>query len=161
MPTLVPSAALWDATTVRLSGGLPTSSSKAKLERAKMIQMKNSAPQCLGVVLDLEAEDDELSDVDEEDMLEEESSSAPQIRVQVGRHMVIAHETFYGAEAPSTVIEMIKKVWSTNECLDGQLVIKDPFFANIGLTVDIFHFKSKHKESNVACQTECNAADFS
>lgn len=43
---------------------------------------------------------------------------------------------------------------------DGQLIVKDPFFADIGLTVDIFHFKSKHKESDIACQTECNAADF-
>jgi hypothetical protein len=54
-----------------------------------------------------------------------------------------------------TVWKMVKK-----RMPDGQLVIKDPFFANIGLTVDIFHFKSKHKESDVACQTECNAADF-
>jgi hypothetical protein len=97
---------------------------KAKLERAKMIQMKNSAPRCLDIVPDLEAEDDELSDVDDEDVLEEESSSAPQIRVQVGRRrthneqlfvapcgMVIARETFYGAEAPSTVIVSINSFY--------------------------------------------------
>lgn len=55
-----------------------------------------------------------------------------------------------------TLWKMVKK----REKPDGQLVIKDPFFANIGLTVDIFHFKSKHKESDIECQTECSAADY-
>ncbi|EJD55118.1 hypothetical protein AURDEDRAFT_155348 [Auricularia subglabra TFB-10046 SS5] len=34
------------------------------------------------------------------------------------------------------------------------------FFAKIGLPVDVFHFESKHKETDLVCQTHCNPASF-
>jgi hypothetical protein len=37
---------------------------------------------------------------------------------------------------------------------------KDPFFDNIGLTVDVFHFKSKHSETDQFCQRNCNPAAY-
>jgi hypothetical protein len=35
---------------------------------------------------------------------------------------------------------------------------KDHFFQRVILAVDVFHFKSKHKESDVFCQKHCNPA---
>lgn len=37
---------------------------------------------------------------------------------------------------------------------------KDPFFDDIGLTVDVFHFKSKHSETDQFCQRNCNPAAY-
>ena len=37
---------------------------------------------------------------------------------------------------------------------------KDPFFDDIGLTVDVFHFKCKHSETNLFCQRNCNPAAY-
>ena len=36
------------------------------------------------------------------------------------------------------------------------MVQNDPYFKDIGLTVDVFHFKSKHAETDIFCQTNCN-----
>jgi len=33
-------------------------------------------------------------------------------------------------------------------------------FKDTGMPVDVFHFKSKHKESDIHCQTHCNPAAF-
>jgi hypothetical protein len=35
---------------------------------------------------------------------------------------------------------------------------KDTFFQQVILSVDVFHFKSKHKETDVFCQKHCNPA---
>ncbi len=35
----------------------------------------------------------------------------------------------------------------------------DPFFNKMGLTVDVFHFKSKHKVTDLFCQKWCNPVD--
>ena len=37
---------------------------------------------------------------------------------------------------------------------------QDPFWKNIALTVDVFHFKSKHSEQDIYCQTHCNPAAY-
>jgi hypothetical protein len=37
---------------------------------------------------------------------------------------------------------------------------KDGFFDQVILAVDVFHFKSKHKESNEFCQKHCNPAKW-
>lgn len=34
------------------------------------------------------------------------------------------------------------------------------YFSTIGLPVDVFHFKSKHKEDDLVCQAHCNPASF-
>lgn len=39
-------------------------------------------------------------------------------------------------------------------------VQNDPWWCDVGLTVDTFHFKCKHKESDVDCQRYCNPADY-
>ncbi|KAF8573172.1 hypothetical protein K439DRAFT_1399876 [Ramaria rubella] len=36
----------------------------------------------------------------------------------------------------------------------------DTYFSNVGLLVDVFHFKSKHKETDIICQSHCNPARF-
>ncbi|EEB87734.1 hypothetical protein MPER_14811, partial [Moniliophthora perniciosa FA553] len=38
--------------------------------------------------------------------------------------------------------------------------LKD-FFANVGMPVDVFHFKSKHKASDKFCGENCNPWGFS
>jgi hypothetical protein len=40
------------------------------------------------------------------------------------------------------------------------MVKDDLFFKDIGLTVDIFHLKSKHSEADVFCQEHCNLAAY-
>ncbi|KAF8236744.1 hypothetical protein L208DRAFT_1250906, partial [Tricholoma matsutake] len=106
------------------------------------------------------------------------------IRAQLGRRrthneqiivapcgMIIAQETFYGAEGVGSVIEMIKctfhedmkpdHIFFDNNCTLASMVRgKDPFFDNIGLTVDVFHFKSKHSEMDIFCQENCNPAAY-
>jgi len=102
--------------------------------------------------------------------------------------IIITRETFYGAEAVGSVVvsvmlsklyrpkliitkEMIKRtyrikgtmpehIFFDNNCQLAKMVQNDPEFANIGLSVDIFHFKSKHKITDVFCQTRCNPAAF-
>ena len=34
------------------------------------------------------------------------------------------------------------------------------FLGKVGLVVDVFHFKSKHKKTDLNCQTHCNPANF-
>ncbi|KAJ3011727.1 hypothetical protein NUW54_g2078 [Trametes sanguinea] len=36
----------------------------------------------------------------------------------------------------------------------------DDYFARTGLPVDVFHFKAKHKTSDMECQRHCNPAAF-
>ncbi|KAG1722148.1 hypothetical protein EDB19DRAFT_1835134 [Suillus lakei] len=36
----------------------------------------------------------------------------------------------------------------------------DPFFKNIGLSVDMFHFNCKHSKADTFCQEDCNPAAF-
>jgi hypothetical protein len=40
------------------------------------------------------------------------------------------------------------------------MVKDDPFFKDIGLSVDVFHFTSKHSEADVFCQENCNPIAF-
>lgn len=49
--------------------------------------------------------------------------------------------------------------YDTN-CLFHEHVQDDPFFKNILLPVDVFHFKNKHKETHAHCQEFCNPAMF-
>lgn len=36
----------------------------------------------------------------------------------------------------------------------------NPWWDGVGLTVDVFHFKSKHRETDLFCQTYCNPAGY-
>jgi hypothetical protein len=51
-------------------------------------------------------------------------------------------------------------IFFDNNCSLAKMVKKDPFFQHIGLTVDVFHFKSKHSETDTFCQANCNPAAF-
>ena len=43
-----------------------------------------------------------------------------------------------------------------NNCHFKKYAANDPFFENMGMTVDVFHFETKHKASDTYCQEHCN-----
>lgn len=52
-------------------------------------------------------------------------------------------------------------IFFDNNCTLASMVRnKDPFFDDIGLTVDVFHFNSKHSETDIFCQENCNPAAY-
>ncbi|KAI0078361.1 hypothetical protein K474DRAFT_1641748 [Panus rudis PR-1116 ss-1] len=86
---------------------------------------------------------------------------------------IISRATCYGAEAVSSVVELVKRTYYAgpnkinqivfdNNCNMALLVYggKDTFFNTIGLSVDVFHFKSKHSVTDVFCQEHCNPAAY-
>lgn len=50
-------------------------------------------------------------------------------------------------------------LWKFLMALDENSPIRK-FFERIGLPVDVFHFRSKHKEGDLVCQVHCNPANF-
>ncbi|KAG6904613.1 hypothetical protein DXG01_008620 [Tephrocybe rancida] len=85
--------------------------------------------------------------------------------------MILACETFFGAETVPSVVEMVKRTFRIhgrmpnhilfdNNCTLAKHVKGDPVFKNVGLSVDVFHFKCKHSENNLFCQCNCNPASF-
>lgn len=84
--------------------------------------------------------------------------------------VVIARTTLYGAEAVMSVVDFIKHVYRFGYCPEHiffdnncrlKLCVKDdPFFQNIGLSVDVFHFNCKHSVNDRFCQENCNPAAF-
>ena len=55
---------------------------------------------------------------------------------------------------------MPNHIFFDNNCTLGKLVKNDPDFNNVGLSVDVFHFKCKHSETDTFCQLNCNPASF-
>lgn len=67
---------------------------------------------------------------------------------------------------------MIKRVYHTggsfkpnhiffdNNCTLSKMVRDDIFFQDIGLSVDVFHFKCKHAVTDEWCQLNCNPEAF-
>jgi len=55
---------------------------------------------------------------------------------------------------------MPNHIFFDNNCQLAKLVKNDPDFTNVGLSVDVFHFKSKHKLMDTFCQENCNPAKF-
>ncbi|KAG2099283.1 uncharacterized protein F5147DRAFT_582715 [Suillus discolor] len=86
--------------------------------------------------------------------------------------MIIARRTFFGAEGVASVKQFIKEVYAgedavkpnhiffDNNCTLAKLAMGDPFFDNIGLSVDVFHFKCKHSQTDTFCQENCNPEAF-
>ncbi|KAF7979107.1 hypothetical protein HWV62_43638 [Athelia sp. TMB] len=86
--------------------------------------------------------------------------------------VIAARTTMFGAEAISGVKDFIKHtyhhnpdnlpdvIFFDNNCrLQAHLnKQKDTFFRRVILAVDVFHFKSKHKETDEFCQRHCNPA---
>jgi hypothetical protein len=56
--------------------------------------------------------------------------------------------------------QMPNHIFYDNNCSLAKHVKNDPAFANVGLPVDIFHFKCKHSISDTFCQENCNPALF-
>ncbi|KAJ2927262.1 hypothetical protein H1R20_g9835, partial [Candolleomyces eurysporus] len=86
--------------------------------------------------------------------------------------VVFARATMYGAEAVSNVLVLIKQAFSVpgarkpehifynSNCDAHQQAQKDPWFSGIGMCVDVWHFKNKHKVSHEYCQMYCNPAQY-
>ncbi|KAF8237015.1 hypothetical protein L208DRAFT_1249164 [Tricholoma matsutake] len=53
-------------------------------------------------------------------------------------------------------------IFFDNNCMLTGMVQngKDTFFDDIGLTVDVFHFKSKDSKTDLFCQENCNPATY-
>lgn len=51
-------------------------------------------------------------------------------------------------------------IFFDNNCSIAKAVKNDPFFRNVGLTVDVFHFKCKHSKKDQFCQDHCNPAAY-
>ncbi|EFI27234.1 hypothetical protein CC1G_15062 [Coprinopsis cinerea okayama7 len=83
--------------------------------------------------------------------------------------IIIGRESFFGAEGPGAVIEATKRIFRhglpehilfDNNCTLKKMVKDDPDFANVGLTVDVFHFKCKHSQLDTFCQEHCNPESY-
>lgn len=51
-------------------------------------------------------------------------------------------------------------IFYDNNCNLSKIVRDDPYFANIGLSVNVFHFTCKHTINDIFCQTHCNPHAF-
>ncbi|KAJ7185334.1 hypothetical protein C8R46DRAFT_981891 [Mycena filopes] len=87
--------------------------------------------------------------------------------------VILSRATLFGSEAVSAVNIFAKATFPTpestpeyfifdNNCkLDAhQRAIHDDHFKNTGKPVDVFHFKCKHKITDLHCQRYCNPASF-
>ncbi|KAJ2915278.1 hypothetical protein MD484_g5125, partial [Candolleomyces efflorescens] len=84
--------------------------------------------------------------------------------------VIIARETFFNAEAIPSIVEMIKNTYThrhkpnhiifDNNCSVAKHVKNDEFFRDVGLAVDVFHFKCKHSQTDTFCQENCNPHSF-
>ncbi|KAI0054519.1 hypothetical protein BV25DRAFT_1922614 [Artomyces pyxidatus] len=88
--------------------------------------------------------------------------------------VVLGRATFYGSEAPNGVRLFLRALFPTtsslpdvifydNNCqLKRHILRSDPnnHFNRCALPVDVFHMKSKHKESDDFCGQNCNPAMF-
>uniref|UniRef100_A0A0W0FVM8 Uncharacterized protein n=1 Tax=Moniliophthora roreri TaxID=221103 RepID=A0A0W0FVM8_MONRR len=69
------------------------------------------------------------------------------------------YDMFIGCQVPDHLIyynncNLLKYAWSNDHP-----VIKE-FFKNVGLTVDVFYFNCKHKETDKYCNCNCNPYAF-
>ncbi|EPQ54160.1 hypothetical protein GLOTRDRAFT_44279 [Gloeophyllum trabeum ATCC 11539] len=86
--------------------------------------------------------------------------------------VIIGRATFFGSEAPNGVRVFLMKLfpkkrslpqvlWHDNNCQIQAMLANDPedlqkYFEYCAMPVDVFHFKSKHRESDIACNAYCN-----
>ncbi|KAJ7614703.1 hypothetical protein DFH06DRAFT_1013800 [Mycena polygramma] len=89
--------------------------------------------------------------------------------------VIISRVTFFGSEGITGVVAFLKAtfppgypgampsyIFYDNNCsfVKHLLACKDTYFDNVGLPVDVWHFKCKHKEGDNFCQVHCNPARF-
>ncbi|KAJ7202758.1 hypothetical protein GGX14DRAFT_369989, partial [Mycena pura] len=88
---------------------------------------------------------------------------------------IISRATFFGAEGITGVKDFLKAtfpeeypgsmpsyIFYDNNCqfLKHLRSCGDHYFDNVGLPVDVFHFKCKHTQTDIFCQLNCNPALF-
>ncbi|KAF7364569.1 hypothetical protein MVEN_00325900 [Mycena venus] len=89
--------------------------------------------------------------------------------------VIISRVTFFGSEGVSGVAAFLKAtfppaypgaipsyIFYDNNCTFKKFLLSsgDHYFDNVGLPVDVWHFKCKHTERDVFCQFHCNPARF-
>ncbi|KAF8811761.1 hypothetical protein BYT27DRAFT_7231609 [Phlegmacium glaucopus] len=88
--------------------------------------------------------------------------------------IIFARATFYGAEAVSNFLIMLKNAFSVPGARKPEHVFydtncdakqqadasKDPWFKDVGMCVDVWHFLNKHKVTHEYCQKNCNPAMY-
>ncbi|KAJ7612384.1 hypothetical protein DFH06DRAFT_1345128 [Mycena polygramma] len=89
--------------------------------------------------------------------------------------IIISRATFFGSEGISGVKDFLKAtfppcypgsmpsyIFYDNNCsfLKHLRACGETYFQDVGLPVDVFHFKCKHSEGDIFCQTHCNPACF-
>ncbi|KAJ7221442.1 hypothetical protein GGX14DRAFT_353507, partial [Mycena pura] len=89
--------------------------------------------------------------------------------------VIISRATFYGSEGITGVSLFLKAtfppdfpgampsyIFYDNNCTFKKHLIAsgDTYFDRVGLPVDVWHFKCKHKEGDLFCQAHCNPARF-
>ncbi|KAG6848444.1 hypothetical protein H0H93_016899 [Arthromyces matolae] len=89
--------------------------------------------------------------------------------------VILGRATFFGSEAPNGVRMFLMGlfptkrslpgvIWHDNNCRIRAMLENDDdsylrsYFDNSALPVDVFHFKSKHKETDIDCGKYCNPA---
>ncbi|TFY58442.1 hypothetical protein EVJ58_g6411 [Rhodofomes roseus] len=86
--------------------------------------------------------------------------------------IILGRATFYGSEAVNGVLLFWRQLFPTQRALPNvlwhdqncrlwsMLMNSDAetrqFFDGVALPVDVFHFKCKHKETDIVCGTHCN-----
>ncbi|KAJ7143236.1 hypothetical protein C8R46DRAFT_920031, partial [Mycena filopes] len=86
--------------------------------------------------------------------------------------VIISRATFFGSEGITGVLVsdispqyprvMPSYIFYDNNCsfVKHLLASGDHYFDRVGLPVDVWHFKCKHKEGDLFCQTHCNPTRF-
>ncbi|KAF7372445.1 hypothetical protein MVEN_00105800 [Mycena venus] len=75
----------------------------------------------------------------------------------------LGRATLFGSEAPNAVREFWMKLFPTKAIV--KMLCNDPdeyrrtYFDQVALPVDVFHFKSKHKETNIDCGANSEQAN--
>ncbi|KAF6743134.1 hypothetical protein DFP72DRAFT_994087 [Ephemerocybe angulata] len=128
-------------------------------------------------------DEDEVDDLDnlEDDQTFPDAGGNQVLKARFGRRrthneelcvascgVILGRATFYGSEAPNGVRLFLKglfptkrslpqAIWHDNMCQIICMLKKDPedraYFAKTALIVDVFHFKSKHKETDMNLMT--------
>ncbi|KAL1937192.1 hypothetical protein VTO73DRAFT_14465 [Trametes versicolor] len=87
--------------------------------------------------------------------------------------IIIKRATFYGSETTPQVLDLVRKTFPSKELLPRVLIYDnncqlykhskargDTLHEEIGLPVDVFHWKSKHKKTDEACAVHCNPFSY-
>ncbi|KAI0324412.1 hypothetical protein GY45DRAFT_1262886 [Cubamyces sp. BRFM 1775] len=83
--------------------------------------------------------------------------------------IILKRATFYGSEAVSQVLKLFRTTYPNKELMPRAIfydnnchlwkhsrAIGETFHEEVGLPVDVFHWKSKHKKADVVCSMHCN-----